>query len=1035
MNIRIRAVVELTWHERLFRLRDDALGFGDGARHSVFRGRDDDFGAVRAKDASALDAHVLGHHEHASVATHRGDHRERYPGVSTRGLDDDAPRTDSILPLRRLDHRERWPVLNTSARVLRFELREHRGARRGNARELEDRGPAHELENVASNGRPVPHGSWMLARFAPAGSDKRHICPRAIHDGAIVRRDRLSKSWAGESVGASQRPRRVAGFQPELARVKRTFDQPGSPAAWERTRAGFDGPYTQSRFEHVLGYTRPVTDEAQLFARMVSDPDDEASYLVYADALSQRGDSHGELIVLMHHLASAERANDASARARLGAELDAYFVKHRKTLFGAGDLAKNADIVWEFHLGFLRSIRFFGATDEDHPKILAKILELPISRLLREIVIFDHHDRVHEPIQKAVAAAKLPTLAGVQFAKRYTSMQEAMDERESVQWLAMRTDEGSPAETSDLPNLPNLEWLELDGHLVTLPAQLGRLTRLRRLDIDWCYLLETIPEEVFGIETLQYISMYDCHSLPKERFHMGRVNNLLAGFVRMRTPSRRRIIEANLMFGDEARAEKLASTQELMSALDNNVAMVREAALRCLERRLENPIARAHAGLEGARFALLGKTNFDKKQIAAKLGERGAKLVPKLDDATTHVIVGTAPAGKQMLVGDRPVVLESHLRDLFSTPAAMGSKKGADVSTRGPKMASATQSLDRDAIAAALRSRDEARTLTALARLKESTAPRELLVDLVIVAQDVELGAKPRAEAKKLIALSGLASLDAAYRDYLRSSLLLTSLGETKRSERIAVFAAASEVIDPLELAHLLVARARVGLGYVFERGAASEIDRALEAVIARSDDKKTLDLSVCELGAVPERIGKLHSIETVNLSSNHLTRWPEPLGNMAALRRLDLSTNRVHRIPEEAAKLRLTHLDVGDNWMRRFPLPILEIETLEELDVSNCQHYVENEARIQGIPEEIGRLRRLTKFAYTFQIIDEFPSGFFELSSLEDLDLSFCNLPAEIPPEFANLERLRKLDIGYSTWAKRRPELQKLLPKCAIEL
>jgi uncharacterized protein (TIGR02996 family) len=731
----------------------------------------------------------------------------------------------------------------------------------------------------------------------------------------------------------------------------------------------------------------------ELLARIASNPEDDGAYLVYADFLTSKGDPHGELIVLQHQL---EHEQDDERRAYLGNALDAYQTKHRKKLFG--ELGGHQGIWWDFHCGFLRAVHVLPDINDKLPAVMKQILELPIARFVRELHVFDRWPREHEAIKRAVEQHKPATLPGVVLVKRHEVLDEAVAAGDDVQWLALRTDE--EREPAAIAKLANLEWLEIGGGVPALSADLAKLTKLRRLDVDWSGV-RRIADEVFGIEALSYLSMYDCQ-LPKT-YHMGRMNSLLFGFSRARTPSRRRIIELNLLLGNDAKAKKLATRSDLLAALDNNVAAVREGALRLIGEKLPDPFANG----PGTSFALLGKTNLDKKEIAAHLKTRAIELTQKITGDTTHVILGLEPAGKQAAIGELPIVLDSHLQALFAA------KQGKPAKGTG-------------AIAEGLRSGDEKATANAVAAI--TAFDRALLVDLVVVLSDTKLG-KSREAAKKLVALHA-PEVKAAFDAHLKSSVLNEAMGETKRAERIAAFAKQAK-LDGLELAMRLVERAQVGLLTAMAHGSAATL-RALEAMAAKEGGKK-LDLSGKELDAVPPEIARLAKVADVNLCANHFTKFPEPVLAMKSLVRLDVSGNRIGKIPDAIAKTKLVHLDISSNRWRRFPMAVLDIPTLEELDVSNSQEYVENEARITGIPDEIGKLAKLKRFSYCYNILERFPDAFWSLP-IEELDIGFCTLPDEIPPQLGKLKKLKKLTVHYSGWANRKPQLKKLLPKCEIK-
>ncbi len=764
---------------------------------------------------------------------------------------------------------------------------------------------------------------------------------------------------------------------------------------------------------------------AELLDRIAADPDDVASYLVYADMLTTTGDPRGELIVLMHQV--SERPDDA----HLGSALDAYMTKHRAKLFGS--LARHTGIAWDFHLGFLRSIRYVPDLSDDVEAVLQEIFQLPTAALLRDCLVFADNGFERE-IAAAVSKWKPRTLPRLRFAKRHQSVESALrdgKDGKNALWLEINTNDA--AMLASVARLENLEHLEISTTLTAVPKELATLRHLRRLDIDFCYLLEVFPPEIFGIETLGYISMYDCRGLG---LHMGRVNNLVSGFVRAKTPSRRRIFEALLMTGGvdrlvAARAKDQDGLRaDLLAALDNNVEVVRQAALRGLLRLLPDPFEKTLA-VDGKVFALMGKVSFDKKRLGAQLGELGASLTAKVDpEKTTHVIVGESPGGKQAAIGDgKVIVLEPHLVRLLSHARS----KDAEAKKKG-KPASA----DGDRIKAWLSTRDEEAVMGAIALLKEqATISPELLVYLLVVWQDLALK-KSRDEAKKLLAIHAPVTLNEAAKTHLRSSLLLDGLGETKRADRITTFCNAAKVVDGVELAELLALRAKVGLKYLFANAPSPRIVRVLQAITSKENNQLTLDLSTKELGNddVPEELAKLTDLERLDLSSNHLTQLPAILLSMKTLRHLDLSCNRVSRIPDDMPKKlpALESFSLGFNRLRTFPKPVLEMKNLEELCLGNSQDYVENEAQITGLPSDIGQLQNLRLFDYSFNLLPALPAELFTLKKLEELRLFQCSLPKTIPDGLTKLPKLRKLDVAYSTWASKRSELKKLLPKCVIE-
>lgn len=730
---------------------------------------------------------------------------------------------------------------------------------------------------------------------------------------------------------------------------------------------------------------------AQLLEAIRAAPDDAAGYAVFADALVADGDPQGELIVLMHRM--LETPDDPY----LGGALEGYLTKYRAKLFG--DLYRHKGIFWDLHLGFLRSVRYSPEEGEDAERVAVEIQKLPIAALLPEVIIFDSH-------REYIELDEPPP--GVRYAQRHRSIESALEDPDGALWLEL----ACPGEVPEkVLALKGIEWLDLRGPLARVPAELTKLARLRRLEIDFCGTFE-IDEEVLALESLAYVSMYEC-PVAREYGDQRRLNDLLGGFARARTSSARRRFELALMRKDHDRAFALVDRDprrmvtNLLAAVDNNVQLVREEALRGLERYVPAPESLANASV-----ALLGSTSFAKKDLTARLEAIGAKLTAKVDVSTTHVIVGESPGGKQASIGTRTIVLEPHLVRLL-------------VEGSGRKCAVETTA---SSLAAGLASRDEAVAGKALAAL-QSGVPPEWFTALVVVAQDTKLK-KSRDVAKKLLAVHAPKALNDALRVHLKQSLLLESMGETKRSARIDAFCKDAG-IEPLDLADLLARRARVGAKYVFQHAPSARI-----AVLLRDLTKGgALDLSGLELTAAPEELAMLDEVAELDLSSNHLSRWPEPVLRMKSLRRLDLSVNRIAQVPATAVAIGLRALFMRGCQLTEVPPAIVKMTTLEELELSSVQ-YVDDAPRITGLPPGIGALTKLRDLSFHYNVVPELPAALFSLPSLEHLDLMSCDLPRDIPKDFAKLTTMRTLDVKYSTWSNRGDELRALLPReCTLRI
>ncbi|MCX5743188.1 MAG: hypothetical protein NT062_11910 [Proteobacteria bacterium] len=736
-----------------------------------------------------------------------------------------------------------------------------------------------------------------------------------------------------------------------------------------------------------------------LWAKIAANPDapdgGDATYLVYADAV---GGEVGERIVLMQQHPD-------------GPVLAAYLEKQRATLYGPR-LAKLATIHWDWHLGFLRSVTYMPKGGDDHA-VVAEILALPAAALLRELVVFARNGATAHYAD----LARPPTLAAIDVVTCTLDLATALADPDHVRWLAMASDHAElPPE---LWRFADLRWLELRApQLVAIPPTIARLSRLFRLDLECCVALDTLPDELWAMESMREVSVdSECFGL-RDRYNLERLGPLVAGFARARTPGRRRVIEASLLIGETANPRTLATTEYLMAALDSNIGDVRAAALAELQHVLPDPFA-ASGFPARATFALVGKTNYDKQALKTKLAERGGKLAGKVTTEVTHAIVGETPGGKQFgLAASVVVALETHLRKLLEAapPTTPATPAGPDLG----------------AIRAQLRSRDEDQTRAAIAALQDGVDP-SLYADLVVVVQDTTLK-KSRDGAKKLLTLYAPPAVSEAMREHLKVSVLVPGMGEANRFARLSRFAEAAGTVDGLDLARLLVARASVGTQYVFARGDRADARAAIAALLARHASPTELHLQAHELAQVPAAIADFPQLETIHLDGNRFVEFPRELLDLPRLRKVDLARNRVHDVPHELAATGLASLSLAANALTTFPMGVLAVTSLRELDLSSTQTYMPDETRITGLPDGIRALQRLERLRYHFNILRELPDGLFTLPALVELDFMMCELPDQVPlAQLARLPKLARLDVRFSTWRERQAELAAALPNVTI--
>ncbi len=101
-------------------------------------------------------------------------------------------------------------------------------------------------------------------------------------------------------------------------------------------------------------------------------------------------------------------------------------------------------------------------------------------------------------------------------------------------------------------------------------------------------------------------------------------------------------------------------------------------------------------------------------------------------------------------------------------------------------------------------------------------------------------------------------------------------------------------------------------------------------------------------------------SIAVLDLSNQRMTKFPMYVLDLAELQELNLSYNKLEgAIPAEIRHLaNLKKLDLSHNRMTGLPAELGQLSELEELDVSYNQ--------LTGLPYELGNLKNLKRFVLT---------------------------------------------------------------------
>ena len=155
VRARIGGIGELVDEEGAGRAPRDRLGevlvvVGMALAH--VRARDDDLGAHGLGVQHLLARHLVGHDEQRAIALAAADQGETEPGIAGGGFDDGAAGLEAPVGLRRLDHGARRAVLDRAGRIRALELEKQPARTTVDARDLDERRVADEIEHRGHDG-------------------------------------------------------------------------------------------------------------------------------------------------------------------------------------------------------------------------------------------------------------------------------------------------------------------------------------------------------------------------------------------------------------------------------------------------------------------------------------------------------------------------------------------------------------------------------------------------------------------------------------------------------------------------------------------------------------------------------------------------------------------------------------------------------------------------------------------------------------------------------------------------------------------
>jgi internalin A len=159
--------------------------------------------------------------------------------------------------------------------------------------------------------------------------------------------------------------------------------------------------------------------------------------------------------------------------------------------------------------------------------------------------------------------------------------------------------------------------------------------------------------------------------------------------------------------------------------------------------------------------------------------------------------------------------------------------------------------------------------------------------------------------------------------------------------------------------------------------------------------------------------------VTQLDLHNNQLSSLPPEISELSNLTWLFLNNNQLSSLPPEISQLsNLTGLFLDNNQLSSLPPEISQLSNLTELDLSNNQ--------LSSLPPEISQLSNLTGLLLHNNQLSSLPPEISQLSNLTELFLHNNQLNS-LPPEISQLSNLTTLSLDNNQLSSLPPEISQL--------
>jgi Leucine-rich repeat (LRR) protein len=431
-------------------------------------------------------------------------------------------------------------------------------------------------------------------------------------------------------------------------------------------------------------------------------------------------------------------------------------------------------------------------------------------------------------------------------------------------------------------NIAKAIFSQLPEVLLKLIPQLTILVLSRKLTTQ---LQKKHPELVAQLPYL-----YQWTSLEKKY-----LKTLRQVFLKEDIEAEQQVFLLNLLSANDHKIQQQLNLTKLLKAA--NLKRMESIRLRALEYLGTQFNEASRLALEkNARVCVQGKIGINKNELRQKLKDHKISYTAKLDDKTTHYLVGQLP-GEAVYEAEAAgihIITEKNIIDYWE---AVENPYLIETAEESPEQL--------EGMAAMLTSNQAESIGVALEMFKQGGFPKSLITELFIAYKCLMDHPSLQREAERLLRQYGSADLIAKLN--MENALFSYKLGESTTTSYLNKYAKNTE-LDAIKMARIIFRLFGNAQLYLMRRLSEKEALAFIESELMKGG---SLDLSRKSLKNIPPVVYKLgDKLKKLNLEGNSFDKLNDKIKVFTALEELDLRYNyNLRRMESRVRALVQVHL------------------------------------------------------------------------------------------------------------------------------